>query len=144
MNWGQGIAVFMTIFICFMGTLVYMTTRSQVDLEAADYYQQELAYQGTIDAIERGKAIAEMVDITALDGSLRIQSAAPQVRALPVGRLLLKRPNDPSKDMDLPLDLSTGLFQVPADMLTTGQYTLQLIWPEAEGDLAVARKIYIN
>ncbi len=46
MNWGQGIAIFLTVFVLFILGLIYKTTQSTFDLEVEDYYAQEIGYPG--------------------------------------------------------------------------------------------------
>lgn len=48
-NWGTGLAITLGIFAFGMGFTVYQATQSEHDLVTRDYYQQELAYQSTID-----------------------------------------------------------------------------------------------
>lgn len=50
MNWGYRITIFLTFFIGFILFLVFKAFKSEIDLVSKDYYQEELAYQETIDA----------------------------------------------------------------------------------------------
>lgn len=49
MNWGKGLAIFITCFILFIGALVYSSFQVKVPLVAEDYYEQEINYQTKID-----------------------------------------------------------------------------------------------
>ena len=48
MNWGKGLIIAMTLFIGFITFLVIGLVSHKVDLESADYYQQEINYETEI------------------------------------------------------------------------------------------------
>lgn len=56
-NWGTGIAITLALFAFGMGYAVYKAMNTRHDLVTTDYYQQELAYQQTIDSKRNARAL---------------------------------------------------------------------------------------
>lgn len=144
MNWGQGIAAFLTVFVIFIGVLVYMTTQSTFDLEAEDYYKQEIEYQDRIDAISKGKDIdpylrmekeGEVIAIS-LDG---IELAIPDK-----GKVEFFRANDSSLDRSYDMDLSSGNYEIPLSDFVKGFYTVRFFWDDTDGGYEVKRELTVD
>ena len=58
MNWGTKIIVALSAFIVGIGFMVYICMKqTDIQLVATDYYEQEIAYQGTIDKENNFKAL---------------------------------------------------------------------------------------
>lgn len=58
-NWGTGLSIVLGIFIVGMGTVTYKALNQRHDLVTTDYYQKEIAYQGTIDASKNAADLGE-------------------------------------------------------------------------------------
>lgn len=52
-NWGKGIVMVYVLFVAGMLYLVFQSKQQKLDLVVDDYYQQELKFQGQIDAAQR-------------------------------------------------------------------------------------------
>lgn len=143
MNWGQGIAVFLTVFVSFMGFLVYKTTQSTVHLEAEDYYQQEIAYQERIDANANGKVLDERLSIEREDGQLviRFDDAGLDLES---GVVRFFRPNDADLDREFQLEFVEGEYRIPVTELTRGKYEVDFDWKKGEDLYAVQRLVYLD
>ena len=133
MNWGNGIAIFLTVFVLFILGLVYMTTRSTFDLEAEDYYAQEISYQDRIDALSAGSEYK---------GLLHVESAADNVRVLVdpelasvfgQGKIYFYRPNDSSLDRKFDLVIENGVATFSKDEFHRGNYEVRIEW-EIDGE----------
>jgi len=64
LNWGAGIAIFLSLFITFILSLVVKAHQTKTELYAEDYYDQEVNYQSTIDAKQRGSIHINAFDVT--------------------------------------------------------------------------------
>ena len=59
MNWGNKIILAFTLFVIFLGVLVYRSVNNNVQLVAPDYYEQELTYQHEIDKLKNEKELKQ-------------------------------------------------------------------------------------
>lgn len=127
-NWGTGIAIFLTAFILFILSLVYMTTTIETDLVADDYYKQELAFQERIDAKKRGMPLGESLQIAQNRKGLIIECDPSVFPAMHAGEIAFYRPDDPRLDRTFALDLSTGQQILSSQELLPGLYEIKFIW----------------
>ena len=58
MNWGQSIILAFVLFALFIGSLVVVCLRQDVQLIAPDYYQQELVYQQQLERMNNANRLA--------------------------------------------------------------------------------------
>src|ERR1035438_2491522 len=68
--WPVGIIVTFALFFAGTVGLVVMACTQKVDLVSADYYEQELKFQGQIDRVERTRHAATQATV-AYDAALR-------------------------------------------------------------------------
>lgn len=128
MNWGKGLALAM---IAFAGMMAYFLVRSAQNPEpliTEGYYEQELVYQGRIDATEHANALGSLhmdADRSSITLTFPVLSGTPQL----TGLLKLIRTNDTELDRDVEVaHAADGTpVQIPVD-LVTGQYIAQLEW----------------
>ena len=50
MNWGHRIIILYVGFVLLIGTMVYLSSRENVDLVSSDYYDQEIKFQSKMEA----------------------------------------------------------------------------------------------
>ena len=62
-NWGTGILLAIIIFMSFIFSMVYFTTRQNYDLVEKDYYPKAIEYQQQIDKEQNAKNLQEKVRV---------------------------------------------------------------------------------
>ncbi len=144
MNWGQGIAAFLIVFVLAIGLLVYKTTQSAVHLEDPNYYQKEIAYQEQIDANSNGKLIDPLLEMS-LDKNDVVVSLDDDALNLDFNKGMVHffRPNDSSLDKDFPLEFENGEYRIPVTQLVNGKYRVEFTWMSGESAYSVHRELYI-
>ncbi len=131
LEWPIGIALVLLAFLTFLiGSLVYLSGE-HFDLVTSDYYEEGLAYQQRIDAINRTRAIPEALTIkyNKAEKAL-IFRFAPTFLNTPIkGTIYLYRPSNAQLDkyVTLPETLQTD-FIVPTESLSTGKWRIKTTW----------------
>ncbi|MEL6538930.1 MAG: FixH family protein [Bacteroidota bacterium] len=128
-NWETRIALFLGAFIVFIGYLVYRTTQVNIDLEADDYYAQEVAYQQQIDKQQNFAALGEHIQIEQAKGEVAFLLPSALKGKGAEGSVVFMRPQD--KRMDRNFDFtpdSMGKLLINTDDLVPGNYKVQLDW----------------
>lgn len=122
-NWGTGLALTLGIFALGMAYAVYQAMNQNHDLVTKDYYQQELAYQSTID----GKRNARKLEGNCL---LRVESQElilnfPEEIKGQKGDLevLMYYPTAAEQDFKLEYqDWSVDNLEIPGEKLKAGKW----------------------
>lgn len=117
--------------IAFAGMMAYFVVRAAQNPEpliTERYYEQELLFQGRIDARTRTLALAEPVRITATKDQVRVTFPMDVRDRHVAGELELLRANDAQEDRTVGIDdVRDGAFAV-AVHLRPGRYIAQLEW----------------
>jgi hypothetical protein len=128
MNWGKGLALALASFAALMAWFIVQASRSPEPLVTEQYYEQELQYQGRIDATERARVIGGVrMDVSRV--AIGITFPAAVTGHAITGELLLQRPNDPAGDRRIAI--TTGpdaAFLAEGLGLAPGRYNAQLSW----------------
>ena len=129
MSWGTKIVIAFIGFIGFIGYMVVQTFQVNIDLEADDYYQQELSYQDQIDKKNNLAALGEPMALKQVGEAVQVQLPS-SLAGVPVqGTVFFKRPQDKTFDRTYTLEPNAqGLVSIPTSDLLTGQYKVQLDW----------------
>jgi len=125
MNWGVRIIVVNVVFVVFMLSLVYLCTQQHFELVSKDYYEQELAYQGTIDGGNNARKLLGRVNIEQNEQSVSVD--------LPVGAsqtstVYFYRPSNAAQD--LTINASGANVVVGKNQLHNGLYKVKVSWTE--------------
>jgi|SRR5687767_9843048 len=127
MNFGKWIVVAFILFAVFIGTLVTVCVKQDVNLVSKDYYQDELAYQDQIERIRNANHLANKPRITKLEGKLQV-SFSDDLK-IQKGELKLFCPSNPKMDKDYHISQTGGntqLFEITS--LQAGMYKAKLLW----------------
>lgn len=127
MNWGKWIVVAFVFFALFIGVLVVISMRQDVDLVANDYYQQELVYQDQINRLTNTNALKSKPTLEVLDGKyLTIYFPNMNVEQ---GNVHLFRPSNSQMDQKFALRSSAdSVQQFQLKALEKGMYKVKLEW----------------
>ncbi|MFO1492038.1 MAG: FixH family protein [Kiritimatiellia bacterium] len=117
------------LFACIAIGGAILLSRSRVDLVSADYYAQQIGYEGRLNAMRAASLPGHAFQMGLIrDGVLEIQRPSAPAGAI-TGTACLYRPSDPSLDLSLPLTLSAGgAMSIPVKGLKSGSWRLKLEW----------------
>jgi len=127
MNFGKWIVVSFVLFAVFIGTLVTVCIREDVNLVSNDYYKEELAYQEQIERLNNTEKLVQKPTIKLTDHtSLQVEF---KQNAVQEGELKLFCPSNPKMDKKFKLSTSgTGSQVFELSGLQSGMYKAQLLW----------------
>jgi hypothetical protein len=139
MNFGKWIVVAFILFAAFIGTLVAVCIKQDVNLVSKNYYQEELAYQDQIERIsntthlEDKPKIAKGEDVlhVTFNNDLKIQK----------GQLKLFCPSNPKMDKDYNISGNAQSFDISS--LQPGMYKARLLWTMGGKEYFLEQVIYI-
>lgn len=142
MNWGQGIAIFLAIFVISILAVVYKAYQTTTELVAEDYYNQEIAYQDEIDARKRGRYLERSLSLLVVKEEVIVQMDSLPLVEKPEGKIRFYRPSDSVLDREYAILMGGDPLKIPLSDFRTGPYTVELRWKEgSEACLAVLEDI---
>lgn len=134
LNWGWGIAIFYSSFVVAILSFLFYSRTVNVDLVDENYYEKDLAYQGTIDRMNSAKALEQDVEATLSGDKLLISfpNVAPPEDI--TGNIRILRPSEKDFDIlsEVTLDHSYQMSFPKAEMIG-GKWVVQIEW-EANGE----------
>ena len=141
MNFGKWIVVAFVLFAVFIGTLVTVCIKQDINLVSKDYYKDELAYQDQIKRISNTKALINKPTINKIkDGHVEVSFA----QSIDKGQLKLFCPSDQKMDRSFDIKHSTDnkqLFDVGG--LKSGMYRAKLFWAKNGEEYFLEKIIFI-
>ena len=145
--WPIGIVVTFVLF--FIGTvgLVVMAFSQKVDLVSADYYEQELKFQGRIDRVERTRHAATQATV-AYDAASRCitVSLPPEQARLEVwGSIELYRPSAAGMDRAHRFKPdANGTQRLDASAMAPGLWRVRVTWTAAKENYYLDQKVVVG
>ena len=128
MNFGKWIVVSFILFAIFIGTLVTVCVREDVNLVSKDYYKEELAYQDQIDRLNN-TAKLQQKPVVKIIGNNMLQVDFMQTEEIQNGELKLFCPSNPKMDKNFKLNISNeGSQLIELSGLQRGMYKAKLSW----------------
>ncbi|HEX6223308.1 MAG TPA: FixH family protein [Chryseolinea sp.] len=143
MNWGKWIIVSFVLFAAFIGTLVTVCVRQDINLVSKDYYQEELQYESQLSRLKNVSLLQSKPVIKVLDNGF-IQISFEDLADIDTGELKLFRPSDPTKDRKYNLaGNSNDTAEFPTDNLSPGMYRAKMQWTMNGKEFYVEEVIFI-
>lgn len=145
--WPISIIAFFTIAIIGCGTFITFCSRHPADLVAADYYEQEVRYQGQIDRLQHAQQPAVSAAVTYDTATQVISiSLSPQVaQTKPSGSIQLYRPSATNQDRQIKLAVDeTGVQRIDASSLLPGLWKIRVSWTADREEFYLDQKIVIG
>lgn len=148
MNWGTRIIFVLAVFIAGMGYMVYICMKqTDIQLVAKDYYEQEIAYQGTIDKENNYRALTKkpslvdnieqnklMVDFSVLENYKGIS-----------GKIFFFRPSQSKLDFNTAVAPGAdGVQWIEKDNIATGKWLVKLDWSDGDKEYFNEQTVYIQ
>lgn len=140
MNWGKGIAIALSAFICFIIYLAVGLMSHSVELESEDYYKREMAYEQEIQALNNAQKLDKQVILTSEDDFVVVQIPEGDYKDV---RVELMRPNNTKQDKQYDI-LGTKTFTIPTSELEQGKYNVSISYMQ-DGNVCLQKdKIYVQ
>jgi len=133
MNWGTGLAITLGIFIIGMGSVLYLALQQRHDLVTTDYYQQELAYQSTIDGKRNASALNADCKLEKEDQALFLR--LPEDLQGQKGKMELTMYFPTQAELDFKLaeeEWTAADIELPADKIAPGKWIAKLRFTTAD------------
>ncbi len=128
MNFGKWIVVSFILFAVFIGTLVTICVREDVNLVSKDYYKEELAYQDQILRLNNTEKLLQKPIVKVIENNL-LQVVFMQTQEIQSGELKLFCPSNPKMDKNFKLNTSKdGSQLIELRGLQSGMYKAKLLW----------------
>lgn len=145
MNWGHKITIAIVAFMSFILYMVVQASMRSVDLEADNYYQQEIQYQDRVDAMTNAKGMEEQFIITQKSNELVVEYPA-EVRLDEIkGQLHFFKPDNSSLDKVVKIDIDAkGTQSIPLSELSKGVYVLKANWTATGKDYYIEKALNIK
>ena len=136
-NWGSGIAIFYTLFVLAMVTMVVKSTQNKPRMVQENYYEKDLNYEDFRQKREMGQAVSHLIDIAYQSDLNNIKISFPKELAQSKGSVTMFRPSNQFLDKKYPLQLdSMGDMLIPLDNRTArGHWKIQIDWNNGIHDL---------
>ncbi|MBA4056656.1 MAG: hypothetical protein C0490_18220 [Marivirga sp.] len=142
MNFGNWIVVAFILFAVFIGTLVTVCVREDVDLVSKDYYQQELQYQDQIQRLNNTSRLLEKPEVKIVNQ--RLQVVFSKWDDIDNGEIKLFCPSNPKMDRNFPLVRSSERVQsFTVESLQKGMYRAKLMWKVDGNEFYMEEVVYI-
>jgi hypothetical protein len=143
MNWGKSIIAVFILFGAFIGTLVTICIRQDINLVTKDYYREELDYQRQIDRIAHTAMLSEKPSIKVEAGNL-LKIMYPDFSRVQKGALELFRPSDARMDKKFELKRTSGLSQFFSTAgMNKGMYRARLRWTMNGEEFFLEQIVYL-
>jgi hypothetical protein len=141
MDWGKGIILSFVLFALFIGTLVVVCVRQDVNLVAQDYYKQELDYQQQIERERNAEELMSKPSMEVRDNFLNISFDG--FGKIEKGEVKLFRPSNPDFDKSFVLSLSQdSLQQFDISAQPSGMYKARMSWSMSGKEFYFEKVIY--
>lgn len=130
-NWGWGLAIFISIFLVAILSFVYFATTQQVNLVERDYYPKGVTYDQQIKKQQNAKALQQTI-VAEQKGTQLWVSFPEKAISQAKGTIHLSHIENYKLDQrtDIALD-SLGQQQINIDKLQAGRYIIKADWESA-------------
>jgi hypothetical protein len=145
--WPLGIIVTFVLFFAGTVGLVVMAFSQKVDLVSADYYEQELKFQGRIDRAERTRRAPSQASVAYDAGGkcITVSLPADQAGHDVSGRIELYRPSASGLDRAVKLEPDTkGIQRVDAAGMVPGLWKVRVSWTVEKQDYFLDQKVVVG
>ncbi len=128
MNWGKWIVISFVVFAGFIGVIVTISMRQDVNLVSKRYYQDELAYQKLLDRKNNTEQLEAKPEITIVDQAY-LKIYFPEAKLIEQGEVRVFRPSSEKLDQHIKLVSSADSVQIiPIQHLRSGAYRVKMLW----------------
>ena len=144
--WPISIIGFFTVAIIGCVGFVAFCSRHPADLISANYYEDEVKYQGQIDRLQHTQARASAASVRYDNHTRSITVSVPleAASASPSGQIQLYRPSELDQDRTIKLALTAnGSQTIDAANLLPGLWKVRVSWTVADRQFFMDQKVVI-
>jgi hypothetical protein len=144
--WPISIISFFIVAIIGCFSLVVFCSRHPADLISANYYEDEVKYQGQIDRLQHTQehAASASVQYDNQTRSITVSVPVEVASASPSGQIQLYRPSALNLDRTIKLELSAhGSQTIDAAKLLPGLWKVRVSWTVADRQFFMDQKVVI-
>ena len=143
MNWGKWIVVSFVLFAVFIGTLVTVCVRQDINLVTKDYYKAELVYQDQIERQQNARLLDSKPTFAVVDDAYLVVSF-DRFDEVEKGAVKLFRPSNEKLDQDFELQASGDVTQrFKLRSVNKGMYRVKMLWTMNGKEFYTEEVIYI-
>ena len=133
MDFGKWIVVSFVSFALFIGMLVLVCVRQDLNLVSKNYYQEELVHGEKMEQIRNTNLLGEQPDIK-VNGN-RIELTFNRMHDVENGQILFMRPSDAGLDQVFKVVNDQGtVLRFDANDFEVGQYRARFKWTMQQKD----------
>ena len=145
--WPFSIIAFFVVALLGCGTFVAYCSRHPADLITANYYEDEVRYQGQIDRLQRTQQRAQQVEV-AYDSARKLLTIAlpPELSGARLsGQVQLYRPSAANLDRQLKLEPDAmGHQAIGASALEPGLWRVRVSWTVDQQEYFAEQKVIVD
>ena len=142
MNFGKWILVSFIGFALFIGTLVTVCVRQDINLVSSDYYKQELAYQKQIERKQNANSLSSLPKIEFVNNKITV--SYKDFNQVANGELKLLRPSDARLDQTFNVHSTNDTVQIfEINIPKSGMYKASFTWTMGDKEYFVEETIYL-
>jgi hypothetical protein len=142
--WPFGIMAAFVLFFAGMAAVVVIAFTHREHLVRADYYEQELKFQGQIDGGARAQNAGARILLDAAAGKLLVSVPVTQLAQKLSGTIEFYRPSAPDLDRAIALAPATdGRQALDVSKFATGLWQVRVKWNAGGEDYFLEQKIKI-
>jgi hypothetical protein len=145
--WPVCIITFFALALIGCATFIVFCSRHPADLVAADYYEQEVRYQGQINRIQQARRSTELATVAYDFAAQRITISLPpgQSQFHATGNVQLYRPSATDLDRAVKFEPNAdGIQIIDASTLVPGLWKVRVSWAIDNQEYFVDQKLVIT
>jgi hypothetical protein len=128
MNWGKWIVVAFVLFAVFIGIIVAISMRQDINLVSKSYYQDELVYQEKLNRKNNTEQLKQKPEVDIVENTY-LKVYFPEAKFIEQGEVQLFRPSSGKFDQRFKLTSAADSVQVfRVTNLIPGAYRVKLTW----------------
>ncbi len=148
MNWGTKIIVALSAFIVGIGFMVYICMKqTDIQLVATDYYEQEIAYQGTIDKENNFKALEKKprFEDNLVENKVKLDFSVLTNHQEISGKISFFRPSQSGLDFQTEINPGEdGIQWIEKTNIKPGKWILKVDWKDQSKEYYNEETIFIQ
>jgi nitrogen fixation protein FixH len=142
--WPVGIMMFFTMLFMGLAIVIVIASMHRETLVSENYYEQELKFQGQIEAAGRAEKSGAKLGCDAAAKKVFVSLPAEQLDHNFSGKIYFYRASAPELDRELPLEpKSDGGQAVDVSGFAAGAWTVSVRWNAGGQDYFLEQKIKI-
>lgn len=127
--WPHAVMAFFGVLILALVGVVWMAVHQPNELVSSNYYDQEILYQGRIDATKRTEALGEKVSVAQSGRHVVVMVPADHAQRVVTGSVHFFRPSDARLDRNFKLAVdAAGRQDFDVHELGAGLWKVRLEW----------------